>query len=57
MKCPKCGHKFKDPARVTGGKVSKRTITPEQQLALQEARKAKRLSKPENKALSDSHEN
>ena len=31
-----------------GGKTSRRKITPEQQAAMQEARKAKRLSKPEN---------
>lgn len=25
MICPKCGHEFKDPARVKGGQKSKRT--------------------------------
>ena len=25
MKCPKCNHEFKDPARVKGGQASKRT--------------------------------
>ncbi len=24
MKCPECNHEFKDPARVRGGKASKR---------------------------------
>lgn len=27
MKCPKCGHEFKDPGRVKGGQTSKRKLT------------------------------
>jgi hypothetical protein len=39
MKCPKCGHEWKDKRMVDGGKKSKRTITPEQQAKMQKARK------------------
>ena len=39
MKCPKCGHEWKDKAKQAGGKKSKREITPEQQKVMQEARK------------------
>lgn len=28
--CPKCGHVYKDPARVKGGKKSRRTLEPEE---------------------------
>lgn len=42
MKCPKCGHEWKDPARVKGGKKSKRTITPEQQAEMQRGKKRNR---------------
>ena len=35
-----------------GGKASRRKITPEQQAAMQEARKAARLRKEQNKAIS-----
>jgi len=35
MRCPKCGHKFKNPVTVAGGKASKRTITPKQQERMQ----------------------
>ena len=41
MKCPECGYKWKDAGRVKGGKLSRRTITPEQQKMMQEARKKK----------------
>jgi hypothetical protein len=27
MKCPACGHEFKDPAKIAGGKASKRKLT------------------------------
>jgi len=40
MKCPKCKHEFKDPARVKGGMVSRRTITKEQQAKMQAGRKS-----------------
>ncbi len=40
-----------------GGKASRRQITPEQQAAMQEARKAAKAAKKQNKALSESHEN
>jgi len=40
-----------------GGKASRRKITPAQQAAMQEARKAARLRKEQNKALSNPHEN
>lgn len=36
-----------------GGKASRRKITPEQQAAMQEARKAKRRSQGTNKELTD----
>tara|TARA_R110000751_G_scaffold138798_5_gene242514 strand:+ start:2188 stop:2325 length:138 start_codon:yes stop_codon:yes gene_type:complete len=39
MKCPNCGHTFKDAARVKGGQSSRRKITPEQQKKMQAARK------------------
>ena len=39
MKCPKCGHHFKDEGRSKGGQRSKRAITPEQQAKMQAARK------------------
>lgn len=41
MKCPKCGHEWKDEGRSKGGKSSKRSITPEQQAKMQAARKRK----------------
>jgi len=44
MKCPNCNHEFKDPARVKGGKASKRRITAAQQKAMQAARKGKSKS-------------
>lgn len=42
MKCPKCGHIFKSPGQVKGGKKSKRVLKPEQARAMVEAREAKR---------------
>jgi Flp pilus assembly CpaE family ATPase len=40
-----------------GGKASRRKITPAQQAAMQEARKAARLRKEQNSVLSQTHEN
>ena len=45
MKCPNCKHKFKDEDRAKGGRVSRRTITPKQQKAMQIARAKKRAEK------------
>jgi hypothetical protein len=42
MKCPVCKHEFKDPGRVKGGMVSRRTITKDQQAKMQAGRKKKR---------------
>jgi len=42
MKCPNCGHTWKDKAKAEGGKKSKRNITPEAQAKMQEARRKKR---------------
>ena len=42
MKCPKCGFIFKDPARVKGGKTSRRVLTPEQARAMVRARERKK---------------
>jgi len=42
MKCPKCGHVFKDPARVKGGKISKRRLTAAQARMMVKVREAKR---------------
>jgi hypothetical protein len=42
MKCPQCGYVWKDPARVKGGKMSHRTLTPEQARKMVEAREKKR---------------
>ena len=48
IKCPNCGHEFKDPARVKGGLKSKRTDmkkgSPGQQKA-QEGRQEKDKTK------------
>lgn len=41
MKCPKCGHEWKDAGRSKGGKSSKRAISKEQQSKMQAARKRK----------------
>jgi len=41
MKCPKCGHCWRDKAKSEGGKKSKRQITPEQQEKMQAARRKK----------------
>lgn len=35
MKCPKCGHTWKDEKKSEGGRKSKRIITPEQQKKMQ----------------------
>ena len=37
--CPKCGHVYKDPARVKGGKTwGRKTIKPEEQDKMQAGR-------------------
>ena len=41
MICPHCHKHFVDEGRAKGGKASKRRITPEQQAAMQRARKRK----------------
>jgi hypothetical protein len=38
IRCPKCGHEWKDEGRAKGGRASRRTITPEQQARMQAAR-------------------
>ena len=38
MRCPKCGHEWKDEGRAKGGRASRRTITTEQQARMQAAR-------------------
>jgi len=43
MRCPACKHEFKDEGRAKGGRVSRRTITPEQQAKMQAGRKAKKI--------------
>jgi hypothetical protein len=45
MRCPKCGHEFKDEGRARGGRVSRRTITPEQQRKMQAARKRHKVDR------------
>lgn len=45
MQCPKCKHQFKDEDRAKGGRNSRRTITPEQQMEMQVARAKKRAEK------------
>lgn len=42
MKCPKCGHTWKDEGRAKGGQKSKRKILPEQQEKMQAGRKKKK---------------
>lgn len=42
MKCPNCGHTWKDKAKSEGGKKSRRKITPEQQEKMQLSRHEKR---------------
>jgi len=42
MRCPNCGHEFKDEGRARGGRASRRTITPEQQARMQAARKRRK---------------
>lgn len=45
MKCPKCGHEFKDEGRAKGGALSRRKITKAQQRKMQTARKKNRKDK------------
>ena len=45
MKCPKCGHEFKNPIASKGGAKSKRAISPEAQAKMQATRKANREKK------------
>jgi hypothetical protein len=42
MKCPKCGHEWKDPARVKGGQTSRRTLTAKQARDMVKARERKK---------------
>jgi len=42
MRCPKCGHEYKDEGRAKGGRASRRTITLEQQARMQAARKRRK---------------
>ena len=51
MLCPNCNHEIPESLlkkwwASLGGKVSKRKITPEQQAQMQEARKRKKASRP-----------
>jgi len=52
MKCPRCKHEWKLPGPQTGGRNSKRKITPEQQSRMQAAkkRKAGELDMPNDQA-------
>ena len=45
MQCPKCKHKYLDQDRARGGRNSKRSITPDQQMAMQLARQKKMAEK------------
>jgi hypothetical protein len=45
MRCPKCGHEWRDEGRAKGGRASRRTITPEQQARMQAARKRRKASR------------
>jgi hypothetical protein len=45
MICPHCKRHFVDEGRSKGGKASKRKITPEQQSAMQKARRKNKLKK------------
>jgi len=45
MKCPLCHGTFTDPGRSKGGRNSKRKITPEQQKAMQTARRKNKSKK------------
>lgn len=40
--CPKCGHVYKDPGRVKGGKNSRRTLEPEDARQMVKTREQKR---------------
>lgn len=46
MKCPRCGHEFKDERSAKGGRASRRVITPEQQAKMQAAREKRRKQQP-----------
>jgi sarcosine oxidase delta subunit len=47
--CPHCGKEFKSENQAKGGRKSKRTISPEDQAKLQEARRIAREKKKEKK--------
>jgi hypothetical protein len=51
MICPKCNHEFKDPARVKGGKNSRRTLEPEVAKGMVEKREEKRKADLEQKKV------
>ena len=49
--CPKCGHVYKDPARVKGGKKSRRTLEPEAAKDMVKTREANRKEDLEQKKV------
>lgn len=49
--CPKCGHVYKDPARVKGGKKSRRTLEPEAARSMVEEREKKKEATIEQKKV------
>ena len=51
MICPKCKHEFKDPARVKGGKKSRRTLEPEDAKDMVKKREKKRKKDLEQKKV------
>ncbi|MCK5616819.1 hypothetical protein KAR91_83935 [Candidatus Pacearchaeota archaeon] len=50
-KCPQCGHVYKDPARVKGGKKSRRTLKPEVAKDMVKKREEKRTDDLEQKKV------
>lgn len=49
--CPKCGHIYKDPARVKGGKKSRRTLEPGEAREMVKERERKRVATIEQKKV------
>lgn len=49
--CPKCGHVYKDPGRVKGGKKSRRTLEPEEAREMVKKREANRETDLEQKKV------
>ena len=49
--CPKCGHIYKDPARVKGGEKSRRTLEPEEARDMVKEREKKREATIEQKKV------